>query len=1026
MEVGGMHGNFSSTLDNYSAGGFTDFAGSLDNLTPRIRLRGLADASQTRDYFLTNIPSDGYNVERIEVQRGANGMLYGLGSPAGVVNKVLMRANVQRNSTKVTARLGSYGSYRTTLDHNQKLLKDKLALRLASVLNHSEYQIEHAYATDRRGSGTITYKPFERTTVRAWGEVALIRSTPPQNRPPLDAFSYWWAVGKPVYNARTAVFSFTGPTPTGTGITGNPAQFLNSGRFRGNFPSIVIENPNTGDYGLSIAGQPQAAALAANRVQRNATNTGWLNGLMYSTGLATSYLQATTGGGSNPANAFWRIPQMTDPAVFDFFQNQLDGSARYRNGRWKTYNVAVEQRLGRHAGIELGFDHQDMDEIYRSMVHFNNYALNLDVTTVFADGSPNPNFGRPFMSAANNSATTNRLRDAFRATAYYDFDFKRIFREGSLLARILGRHTLTSNYTWQDLEERYYRGNEMLDMNYYNILQAANAGTTAVVATNSNGPRQVSFISYLGPNLAGTAGPQNQGIQGLQQPVNLMQSGLSRLALYHYPVPPANTTVPGTWQTRQYEVLRGEEWSNASIANFARHSYSKFKAVSAVLQDRWFEGSLISTLGWRRDWVRTATAGAVQFDPAGLMIVDESVWRLNPQLDQRRDAFNYGLVLHTPQFIRRRLPQSVELSFLFNRSDNFTPDSARHDVYGRQIDPPTGETKEYGLLLSLFDRKIDLRASHYVSSSALATNSSFVTTLNGMKSALFNSMRNLEQGLYDLDPSVGAAYVPDNVKQAFRDFFRNPAATTFFSPDVTGFWVDESGRLQGADEGPGGLASTSDTVAKGLELELTANVTSNWRITANVARQQSVKSNSANALWTLLQSWRPLFVDSPVGDLPVTAGGTNPWRNRFISDEATVRRIRALDGAITPEVRKWRYNMMTNYSFNAGRLKGWGIGGAMRWQDKAAIGYPVVMIDGAPQFDVTRPYYGPTETNVDAWVSYSRRLGNNGVRWRAQFNVRDIGKRNHLIPASTQPDGTIDAYRIGANTTWTFSNTFDF
>lgn len=51
-------------------------------------------------------------------------------------------------------------------------------------------------------------------------------------------------------------------------------------------------------------------------------------------------------------------------------------------------------------------------------------------------------------------------------------------------------------------------------------------------------------------------------------------------------------------------------------------------------------------------------------------------------------------------------------------------------------------------------------------------------------------------------------------------------------------------------------------------------------------------------------------------------------------------------------------------SFNGERLKGWSVGGAYRWQDRAAIGYPAVAVaDATPRYDVTKPYYAPTEAS---------------------------------------------------------------
>lgn len=49
----------------------------------------------------------------------------------------------------------------------------------------------------------------------------------------------------------------------------------------------------------------------------------------------------------------------------------------------------------------------------------------------------------------------------------------------------------------------------------------------------------------------------------------------------------------------------------------------------------------------------------------------------------------------------------------------------------------------------------------------------------------------------------------------------------------------------------------------------------------------------------------------------------------------------ALEGSDSPEVRKYRINFLGNYSFTEGKLRGANIGGAYRWQDKEAIGYPI-------------------------------------------------------------------------------------
>src|ERR1019366_6181284 len=79
------------------------------------RIRGLSSADNTRGFFITDVPWDSYNTGRIDLQRGPNSILFGLGNPSGVINATLNDANF-KNKGSFEARAGSYGSYRGSLD----------------------------------------------------------------------------------------------------------------------------------------------------------------------------------------------------------------------------------------------------------------------------------------------------------------------------------------------------------------------------------------------------------------------------------------------------------------------------------------------------------------------------------------------------------------------------------------------------------------------------------------------------------------------------------------------------------------------------------------------------------------------------------------------------------------------------------------------------------------------------------------------------------------------------------------------
>jgi hypothetical protein len=143
------------------------------------------------------------------------------------------------------------------------------------------------------------------------------------------------------------------------------------------------------------------------------------------------------------------------------------------------------------------------------------------------------------------------------------------------------------------------------------------------------------------------------------------------------------------------------------------------------------------------------------------------------------------------------------------------------------------------------------------------------------------------------------------------------------------------------------------------------------------------------------------------------------------------------EGNQVPEIRPWRFNMVTAYRFKHGALKGARVGMSYRWEDKSIIGYGVTetapevfagttsLVAAAGKLDVDKPFYGPTESHVGAFVGYSRKVGKK-LTWDIQLNLGNIGEQHHLIPVTTNPDGSGASYRIAEGTTWELKNTFKF
>lgn len=163
------------------------------------RVRGLDRADVTMDFFGTSGGFDRYNTQRVAMVRGPNSTLFGLGSPAGIINYTTKKANTNKNSGEVDLRFDNFGSLRGTFDVN-RVINDKLAFRAMFMQEKQRNQFDHAFENDRRFSAAITYRPFKNTTIRGFYENAESDGNRVRYSTPRDAISAWVAAGRPTWD----------------------------------------------------------------------------------------------------------------------------------------------------------------------------------------------------------------------------------------------------------------------------------------------------------------------------------------------------------------------------------------------------------------------------------------------------------------------------------------------------------------------------------------------------------------------------------------------------------------------------------------------------------------------------------------------------------------------------------------------------------------------------------------------------------------------------------------------------------
>lgn len=126
--------------------------------------------SSTSDFFVDGIRDDVqyfrdvYNVERVEIFRGPNAMIFGRGGVGGIINRVTKQANWD-SGREVLVQGGSHEHWRGTLDFNQPI-NDAISLRLAGLYQNSESFRDGVYYERWGLNPTMSFKLGENTILQ--------------------------------------------------------------------------------------------------------------------------------------------------------------------------------------------------------------------------------------------------------------------------------------------------------------------------------------------------------------------------------------------------------------------------------------------------------------------------------------------------------------------------------------------------------------------------------------------------------------------------------------------------------------------------------------------------------------------------------------------------------------------------------------------------------------------------------------------------------------------------------------------
>lgn len=175
-------------------------------------LRGPNGSFPSRNYFIWYVNSDSYATERYEFSRGPNGVLFGDGSPGGLVTIFSKQARFGQRFYTANVRADTWGGYSTRVDLNQPL-NDSVSIRLNLLDVHEEHWRDRTPFRNKGAHLAASIRLADRTTFRLEGEIGESdRSLTALSY--LDGSSYWDGTTVNTGNSTTP----NTPNTTGTGV----------------------------------------------------------------------------------------------------------------------------------------------------------------------------------------------------------------------------------------------------------------------------------------------------------------------------------------------------------------------------------------------------------------------------------------------------------------------------------------------------------------------------------------------------------------------------------------------------------------------------------------------------------------------------------------------------------------------------------------------------------------------------------------------------------------------------------------
>lgn len=935
-----------------------DVNGNAQADTTTNRVRGIAAGTPTRGFFTTRFRMDAYNSEGLTIASGPNSILFGIGSPAGIIDSNPAQANSRKFSGSFSNALDNNDTWRFAFDVNVPIIKNKLAFRVDLLKQDQETWMKPEYDKEDRHYFTMKADPFPGTTIRASYEHMKDHRIRAQQGLMEDQVSQWIALGKPLYNPNTQLWTWD----QGSTWQSRPDLSNWNAHVSGDWPMndrVFIQSGNLG------------GSQTLGITWKDVGGTSW-----------------------DPRNSYKSFNSFRDDTIIDPSINYFGkGDPVWLKGEDK--NLIIDQKITDEIFAQVAYNKETHNRWQQNSYRYGISSIRADVnyylpynslnSGVANASTLNPNRGRYYIEGSSLVMISPSSMETERAMLTYSPDFR---KQGKAW---LGHYNLgvmyerDNNQTIQVQNWLYNTGSWQVGSDPLNV--QANGIVT----------RSYLDIAKLGGDSAGVKYP-------------------------------GGTLLP-PWSS----VVSPNSGSSTPLAKI------KNDALMGVAQAYLFDDNLILTAGVRKDkqdvhnYVYSnpdRLSGSLTDDNASIAAANAGLTGVLGETSDSGVTKTYGVVWHTP---------IKWLSLVYNHSNEFNPQNNLIDIFHQPLKASKGVGQDYGIMVDLLENKLTLKLTAYKNTSEHASTGQ--NYLAGPGYGGFGDYWGVA-GFFNWDSTWLELTSP-----AFTDAMAAAWGLPNRAETLGYKWA-----IKDIDAYSYNLVFTRSEVSKGYEMELFYKPTANWDVRVTAAHADA-KNNvyypeMLNFIDQALPIWKkyfPLIQDwNGWNANPVPAGVDPNWQsnpdtvgysfNHNIMPMYTF--IKQLQGRSDDRAHKWRVNVLSNYHFTQGFLKGFSVGGAMRWRSSVAVGYygkqNPFQPDDPTAFmpDLARPIYGPSEMFIDGWARYDRDVMVAGKKfgYSVQVNVQNVFDHSPIIITGRNYDlaATPSGYQKLDPRKITLSNTLKF